>query len=1256
MSPPATCHCIPSGTSSSRYINNFSTTGGSTNITNNNTGYSPSGYGTYMGLTATQMQNNSINFSITGDGSGTYGFAIWVDWNQDGDFSDAGERVFVTSSYSTSTSGSFTVPLTATPGNTKMRVTANYLNTAPSDPCATGISGEFEDYTFCVTALPACAGTPAGGTANASPTNGCPGYSTTITVTGATIASGLTYQWQSSPDNVTWTNIPGATGLTYSTVVSSEIYFRRITTCTNSGISSNSSVVHLTVNSFIFCYCNSSATSTSDMDITNVTFGTINNTSATVSLTGTQGTATGTAGMYSDWRSSTVPKPNFMQGSTNTFSVTIGGSAYSHRVNVYIDFNHDGDFNDPGEEIQVFAYANPTLPNTTSTSITIPINAVTGNTLMRVVCVESSSISSCGTYSWGETEDYIINITAAPPCSGTPAGGTANASPSSGCPGYSTTLTVTGATIATGLTYQWQSSPDNITWTNIPGATDATYSTTINSNLYFRRITTCTISGNSANSTNVNTTVNNFLLCYCNSSATSTSDMDITNVTFGTINNTSATVSLTGTQGTATGTAGMYSDWRSSTVPKPNFMQGSTNTFSVTIGGTAYSHRVTVYIDFNHDGDFNDPGEEIHIFQYANPSLPNTTTKNITIPLSAAIGNTVMRVVCVESSSVSCCGTYTWGETEDYIINITAAPPCSGTPTGGTANATTTSVSGCTGYAGAIYITGSTAATGLTYQWYSAPTATGPWTLIPGATGDTYTPTTTGLYYRRQIICTASGGSAYSSALLYTSSAPANDECENATTLTVNTTSTCTTTSPGTVKCATESPQLSSCTSGTYDDDVWFKFVATKTEHSISILNASGSTTDMYFSVYKGNCGSLTNIACSDNDNLTLGYLTIGDTYYIRVYTYTSTPGQNTTFNVCVSVPAASSVCSGGRPFCSDTTYVFPTNVNSGTAPAGISYGCLCSQPNPIWYYMKVGVAGPMELTIQSSCGDVDYAAWGPFSTIACDSLTDSGIYNYGSSTSSSCSVANFASPSGSMVDCAYSAASTETLTIPYANVNTYYIVMINNYANCSGTYTFRQSSGTGNADCNIVPLPVGLFSINGNCVSENEIKIDWTTFTQLNNDYFEIQRMINGEFVTMGVVKGAGNSNELLTYSYTDYINDNNVQYYKLRQVDFDGTISDLKIITVDCNGDLIFDINSASLDALSGTLEIDFSGMAYQDYDIKLMDLTGKIIYSNKYTATNDGKNLAVMYFKPMAQGIYVVSLTNKSGITKFSKVSPK
>lgn len=82
-------------------------------------------------------------------------------------------------------------------------------------------------------------------------------------------------------------------------------------------------------------------------------------------------------------------------------------------------------------------------------------------------------------------------------------------------------------------------------------------------------------------------------------------------------------------------------------------------------------------------GDFADAGETFAIFPYANPALPNTTASSITIPITASLGNTYMRIVCVESSSTSSCGTYTWGETEDYIINITAAPACSGTPTGG---------------------------------------------------------------------------------------------------------------------------------------------------------------------------------------------------------------------------------------------------------------------------------------------------------------------------------------------------------------------------------------------------------------------------------------------------------------------------------------------------------------------------------------------------------------------------------------------
>ncbi len=94
----ASPYCIPSNTySTSYYVDDFSTTGGSTNITNNNSGFSTNGYGDFTSMTVTQIIGNTVNFSIT-SGNGTMGYAIWVDWNQDGDFSDTGEQVFVTSS------------------------------------------------------------------------------------------------------------------------------------------------------------------------------------------------------------------------------------------------------------------------------------------------------------------------------------------------------------------------------------------------------------------------------------------------------------------------------------------------------------------------------------------------------------------------------------------------------------------------------------------------------------------------------------------------------------------------------------------------------------------------------------------------------------------------------------------------------------------------------------------------------------------------------------------------------------------------------------------------------------------------------------------------------------------------------------------------------------------------------------------------------------------------------------------------------
>jgi hypothetical protein len=135
---------------------------------------------------------------------------------------------------------------------------------------------------------------------------------------------------------------------------------------------------------------------------------------------------------------------------------------------------------------------------------------------------------------------------------------------------------------------------------------------------------------------------------------------------------------------------------------------------------------------------------------------------------------------------------------------------------------------------------------------------------------------------------------------------PANDNCSGALSLTVNPDYLCGSVTAGTVLGATASTQDAAACGGTEDDDVWFAFVATSTTHRISILNAAGSTTDMYHSLWTGaDCSSLTLVAgsCSDADISNPTGLTIGTTYYVRVYTWDAIPGANSTFNVCIGTP-----------------------------------------------------------------------------------------------------------------------------------------------------------------------------------------------------------------------------------------------------------------------------------------------------------------------------------------------------------------
>lgn len=218
-------------------------------------------------------------------------------------------------------------------------------------------------------------------------------------------------------------------------------------------------------------YCPSNATSIADEDIFNVTLGTINNTSDCNTLAPGVGSI---KNQYSNYFFD-VPPAELQRSTAPAFSVAIGTcgtGTYSNAIKIFIDFNQDGDFNDANEEV----YVSPTYTSgahTETGTILVPADAVLGNTMMRVVNVETTTISgivACGTYSWGETEDYKVTITEAPACL-PPASLTAT-----NITGFAADLGWTELGTATTWDIEWGPTPFTPTGTpNLPGLTSTTY-------------------------------------------------------------------------------------------------------------------------------------------------------------------------------------------------------------------------------------------------------------------------------------------------------------------------------------------------------------------------------------------------------------------------------------------------------------------------------------------------------------------------------------------------------------------------------------------------------------------------------------------------------------------------------------------------------------------------------------------------------------------------------------------------------------
>lgn len=150
--------------------------------------------------------------------------------------------------------------------------------------------------------------------------------------------------------------------------------------------------------------------------------------------------------------------------------------------------------------------------------------------------------------------------------------------------------------------------------------------------------------------------------------------------------------------------------------------------------------------------------------------------------------------------------------------------------------------------------------------------------------------------------------------------------------------------------------------------------------------------------------------------------------------------------------------------------------------------------------------------------------------------------------------------------------------------------------------------------DIDGTPLPVELLSFTG-AWEGSYVALEWTTLTETNNDYFEVERSLDGTtFKSIGTVHGNGTSDQALSYAWNDPSFHQGINYYRLRQVDYDGTSEYLKTIAVDVSDFLQLEV-LVYPNPVKDQLSLKLEGAIIQEAPaLVIYNYAGKKVYQNE------------------------------------------
>jgi hypothetical protein len=369
---------------------------------------------------------------------------------------------------------------------------------------------------------------------------------------------------------------------------------------------------------------------------------------------------------------------------------------------------------------------------------------------------------------------------------------------------------------------------------------------------------------------------------------------------------------------------------------------------------------------------------------------------------------------------------------------------------------------------------------------------------------------------------------------------PANNNCANATALTIN--APCVN---GTNKEATVQSGENYACQGTPTKTVWYKFVASQANMFVEVERTASSGCYLSSAVYSGNClpASATAISCEDaaggpNLNIhNLTGLTVNSTYLIQVsYRGGTGCGNNSStstgadFCIRVGTPTICATCGNNcGSVCVFPTTPTVTQVTTNCAQYNLNPRLNAGQSNTQCYTFNAVAANfSLQMIINATgcgmTGNVTAFNWSLYPA-NCNTPVQSG-----------------------------------NLT----NLNANGLTMGANYTLCYNWTAACQHNSVYPYIIATSPLPVNLIHFDGD-QSYSTVSLNWMTASELNNAYFSVQRSADGkDFTEIGKVHGKGTTSAVNKYKYIDRTPNPGISYYRLIQYDYDNTATPSKIIAV--------------------------------------------------------------------------------------------